>query len=138
MTRFRAVTRVAAARISVALLLVACGNIEEQSLCRQWDDLQAASAEVQALDPETATADDVEEVVDRALGELEQFSRAAEGLYDGAVSTLRAELVNLRQASHDAGSLTLEVARPLLEETWADTQTAYQVLAQRLNIVCSG
>ncbi len=138
MTRFRAATRMAAALIAVAALLAACGNVEEQSMCRQWDDLQAAAADVQALDPETATAEDVEEIVDRALGELEQFSRAAEGLHDSAVSALRTELINLRLASHDAGSMTLEVARPLLEETWADTQTAYGLLAQRLDIVCSG
>ncbi|HYJ24173.1 MAG TPA: hypothetical protein VE027_04140, partial [Acidimicrobiia bacterium] len=49
---------------ALALTVVACGNAQERDLCRQYEDLQEAVAEVETLDPATATAADVVATVD--------------------------------------------------------------------------
>ena len=59
--------------MALSLTIVACGNAQERDLCRQYEDLQAAVAEVENLDPATATAADVVETVDEVIVQLEQF-----------------------------------------------------------------
>jgi hypothetical protein len=116
--------------------LPACGEAQERDLCRRWEDLQAAAAQVQELDPATDTAEDLDAVANDVLERLEQFQATSEGLYDLAVSDLRAALTAIRQAAIDAGGEELEAARDLLQESWEDTVIAYQVLAQRLDVAC--
>lgn len=135
MTVFRR-ARATIVLIALMAILAACGDIQEQSLCRQWEDVEEVAAELQALDPATATGEDVTELVEQARGELDQVWSTAEGLYEKAISDFRASLVGLREAASDAGGTSLEVARPLIEDAWAETQTAYQVLADRINLSC--
>ncbi len=80
------------ATTALALTLAACGNAQERDLCRQYEDLQEAVAQVESLDPATATAADVVETVDEVVVQLEQFQEATEGLYDQAVSNLTLQL----------------------------------------------
>jgi hypothetical protein len=121
----------------LALTLVACGNAEERDLCRQYEDLQDAVAEVENLDPSTATAADVVETVDEVIVQLEQFQAAAsEGLYEQSISNLTFALTELRQVAFDLGEEGLEVARPLMEESVATSVTAYNALQERLDLVC--
>ena len=122
---------------ALALSLVACGNAQERDLCRQYEDLQAAVAQVEELDPATATAADVVAMVDDVIVQLEQFQAAAtEGLYDQSISNLSLALIELRQVTFDLGDEGLEVARPLMEESVTTSVTAYDALQQRLDVVC--
>lgn len=121
---------------ALALTLTACGNAQERSLCRQYEDLQEAVAQIEELDPATATAADMLAIVEDVMVELDQFQAASEGLYDQAVSGLRLALTEFRQVTFDIGEESLEVARPLMEESWDNTVTAYQGLKQRLDVVC--
>ncbi|MGH8943294.1 MAG: hypothetical protein ACRDWF_10800 [Acidimicrobiia bacterium] len=122
---------------ALALTLVACGNAQERDLCRQYEDLQEAVAEVENLDPATATAADVVETVDEVIVQLEQFQTAAtEGLYEQSISNLTFALTELRQVAFDLGDEGLEVARPLMEESVATSVTAYNALQERLDVVC--
>jgi HAMP domain-containing protein len=135
MTGLRRRARVIATA-ALALTLAACGNAEERSLCRQYEDLQDAAAELEALDPETATAADALELVENVMVQLDQFQAASEGLYDQAVSNLNLALTELRQVTFDLGDEGLEVARPLMQESLAASVTAYNALQERLDVVC--
>ena len=121
---------------ALALLLAACGNAQERSMCRQYEDLQEAVAQFEDLDPATATAADMLEIVEDVMVQVDQFQAASEGLYDQAVSNLNLALTELRQVTFDLGAEGLEVARPLMEESWDDSVTAYDQLKQRLDVVC--
>jgi hypothetical protein len=125
--------------VSFALLLAlgACGNLQERDLCRQYDDLQATVAQVQELDPATATTDDVRDIADETLASLDQLLAASDGLYDFAISTFRLAVTELRQAAVALPGTTLDVARPLMAESRADAITAYELLQQRLDVVCT-
>ena len=124
------------ATTALALTLAACGNAQERDLCRQYEDLQEAVAEVENLDPATATAADVVETVDEVVVQLEQFQEATEGLYDQAVSNLTFNLTELRQVAFDLGEEGLEVAQPLMQDSLDASVTAYNALQERLDVVC--
>jgi hypothetical protein len=116
--------------------LAACGELRERSLCDQYTDFQAAVAQVQDLDPGTATADDIRSIADDVLGELDQLQSAADGQYDVLISNLRASLTVLREAAVDLGPTGIDVARPLLRDAWDDVVADYRLLTQRLDVVC--
>ena len=124
------------ATAALALTLAACGNAEERSLCRQYEDLQDAAAELEALDTETATAADALELVENVMVQLDQLQAASEGLYDQAVSNLNLALTELRQVTFDLGDEGLDVARPLMQESLVASVTAYNALQERLDVVC--
>jgi len=124
------------ATTALALTMVACGNAQERDLCRQYEDLQEAVAQVENLDPATNSAADVVETVDEVIVQLEQFQEATEGLYDQAVSNLTFSLTELRQVAFDLGEEGLEVARPLMQESIDNSVTAYNALQERLDVVC--
>jgi hypothetical protein len=123
---------------ALVLSLTACGsNAEERSLCREYEDLQEAVAQVESLDPETATAADALDLVENVMVQLDQFqAAAAEGIYDQAVSNLNLALSELRQVTFDLGDEGLEVARPLMQESLDNSVTAYNALQERLDIIC--
>ena len=125
---------VALAALTVSL--VACGNAEERDLCREYEDLQQAVAQIEELDPATATASDALAIVEDVIVQLEQFQAASDALYDQAVSNLSLALDDLRQVTFDLGDEGLEVARPLMEESLTTSVTAYDQLQQRLDVVC--
>jgi hypothetical protein len=119
------------------LLLGACGNLEERSLCRQYEDVRGVADELRALDPATATTTELLELLDEALVELDQLQATSEGLYDQTISTIRTNLLEFRQVTFDLGEETLEVVRPLYAESRDRTATAYELLEQRLDVVCN-
>ncbi len=88
---------------ALALTLAACGNAAERDLCREYEDLQQAVAQVDELDPETATAADALAIVENVMLQLDQFQAASDGLYDQAVSNLNLALEDLRVVVFDLG-----------------------------------
>jgi hypothetical protein len=124
--------------VLVALLsLAACGNVRERSLCSQYEDFGAAVAQLQDLDPATATADDVRAIADDVLAELAQLQSASDDVYVSAISDLRASITAFRQAAVDLPTTDFDVARPLLQDSWDDVIVDYQVLVQRLDVACN-
>ena len=116
--------------------LAACGEVRDRSLCPQYQDFQAAVAQVQELDPQTATIDDVRAVSDDVLDQLDQLLWASDDRYDTLISNLRASLLVLRESAVDLEPSQLAVARPLLQDAWDDVVTDYRFLTQRLDVVC--
>jgi hypothetical protein len=123
--------------VLAGLLLGACGNLEERSLCRQYEDVRGVADELRALDPATATTTELLELLDEALVGLDQLQATSEGLYDQTISTIRTNLLEFREVTFDLGEETLEVVRPLYAESRDRTVTAYQLLEQRLDVVCN-
>jgi HAMP domain-containing protein len=121
---------------ALALTLAACGNAAERDLCREYEDLQQAVAQVDELDPDTATAEDALAIVEDVMVQLDQFQAASDGLYDQAVSNLNLALEDLRVVVFDVGDESLTVARPLMEDSLTNTAAAYEALKQRLDVVC--
>jgi hypothetical protein len=117
-------------------ILAACGNAQERDVCRHYEDLQQAVAQVDDLDPETATAADALAIVENVMVQLDQFQAASDGLYDQAVSNLNLALEDLRVVVFDIGDESLVVARPLMEDSLTNTAAAYDALKQRLDVVC--
>ena len=116
--------------------MAACGHAEDRALCPQYQDFQAAAAQVQQLDPQTATIDDVRAISDDVLDQLDQFQWASDGSYDELISNLRSSLIVLRESAVDLQPSDVAVARPLLQDAWDDVVTNYQLLTQRLDVVC--
>jgi hypothetical protein len=123
--------------VLMSMFLGACGNLEERSLCRQYEDVRGVADELRALDPATATTTELLELLDEALVELDQLQATSEGLYDQTISTIRTNLLEFRQVTFDLGEETLEVVRPLYAESRDRTATAYELLEQRLDVVCN-
>lgn len=122
----------------VPLTLIGCGAYRERSVCRQYDDFQAAVAEAEQLDPDTATGEEVSAVADDVLAELDQLLAASDGVYDSTISTLRASLTEFREAAFALGTAEVDdAARLLLEDRWDRVVVDYQVLTQRLDVACS-
>jgi hypothetical protein len=123
--------------MALSLTIVACGNAQERDLCRQYEDLQEAVAEVENLDPETDTAADALEIIENLMIQVEQFQAfATEGIYDQAISNLSLALSELRQVTFDLGDEGLELARPLMQESLDNSITAWNALQERLDVVC--
>ena len=121
----------------VALLTLAgCGESRERSLCSQYDDFREAAAQVQELDPATATIDDVRAVADDVRDELSQLQAASDGVYDSAISNLRTSLAVLRQTAVDLPPDDLDLARALIRDALEDVLVHYAVLVQRLDVAC--
>ncbi len=116
--------------------LASCGELRERSLCDQYEDFQAAVAQVQELDPQTATIDDIRSIADDVLSELDQLRSTSDGQYEVLISNLRASLTVLREAAVDLGPTGIDVARPLLQDAWDDVVADYRLLTQRLDVVC--
>lgn len=119
------------------LVLAACGANRERSLCSQYGDFQATVADIQELDPTSATSEDVVTIADDVLAELDQLQAASDGVYDAAISDLQASLTEFRQAAFALGTTDAESAQALLAEYRADVVVDYQVLTQRLDVACS-
>jgi hypothetical protein len=138
--RDRRVPTPVAAALAAALLLAGCGQyqeqVQEQDLCTQVAGLREAAAQVQRLDPATATAADVRVAADGVLAQLNQLQATSEGRYDVAISMARAAVTDLREAAVDLGDTKLAAARPLLEDSATDAVTAYRSLQQRVDAAC--
>jgi hypothetical protein len=121
----------------VALLALAgCGESRERALCSQYDDFRDAAAQVQELDPATATSDDVRAVADDVRSELSQLQSASDGVYDSAISNLRASLTVLSETAVDLPLDDLDLARDLIRDAWDDVLVNYAILVQRLDVAC--
>lgn len=117
-------------------LLAGCGDTSAQDPCLQYDELVEAADELQAQDPLTVKVDDLRAEVEDFQAELDQFQAVSEGRLDSAISTLRAEVDALRQAAAAADPESLDVARPLLEDTRENVNEAWAVVQDIAETQC--
>jgi hypothetical protein len=85
--------------------------------------------QIQAVDPNTATVDELRTAAEGVQDELDQVQAVAEGRLDTAISAVRTAVHDFVVAATDAGQEALDAARPQLEddleqvaESWARLQ----------------
>ena len=125
------------ASVAMVLLIAACGGFEQRSLCRDYENLQESAAQIDELDPDTATAEDVRRIAEEVSADLTALSASAEDQYTQAISELALALDELEQTAYELGGTNLREAQPLLEDTFAATVVKYRVLTDRLDVVCN-
>ena len=104
-------------------LLTGCSESGSPDFCAQYENLAAAAEELRAKDP----ASDVEELraaAEDVQVELDEFQEVADGPLDDALTQLRANVDDARQAAADAG----EEAQPQVEEAMTRVQEAWAVV----------
>jgi hypothetical protein len=130
MTRAR-IPRVALV-VASALVLTGCSYARVDTaddLCVQYDELVEKVEQIQAVDPNTATVDELRTAAEGVQDELDQVQAVAEGRLDTAISAVRTAVHDFVVAATDAGQEALDAARPQLEddleqvaESWARLQ----------------
>ncbi len=119
-------------------LLAGCGNTADQDLCGNYADLATAVDGVRAIQPRSATVDDLRAKLDTVQAELDQLQAVSEGRLDTAISNLRAAIDGFKQAAVNAGDKARATAVPLLEESLGDVAEAYGALKMSLDTQCNG
>jgi PBP1b-binding outer membrane lipoprotein LpoB len=130
MTRAR-IPRVALV-VASAVVLTGCSYARVDTaddLCVQYDELVEKVEQIQAVDPNTATVDELRTAAEGVQDELDQVQAVAEGRLDTAISAVRTAVHDFVVAATDAGQEALDAARPQLEddleqvaESWARLQ----------------
>lgn len=130
MTRAR-IPRVALV-VASAIVLTGCSYARVDTaddLCVQYDELVEKVEQIQAVDPNTATVDELRTAAEGVQDELDQVQAVAEGRLDTAISAVRTAVHDFVVAATDAGQEALDAARPQLEddleqvaESWARLQ----------------
>src|SRR6188768_1234033 len=127
--RTRARALVVAPMLAGSLLAGGCAPTAADDLCTQYADLAESVAQVQDLDVQDTSAQDVRDLVDEVLADLDQLRATADTQYAVLVSRLRTALVELRQAAVDLDETDLAVAVPLLVDSVTTTADEYRRLA---------
>jgi len=96
-SRLRHRARVGGA-LAIALLAVgpvACGDLEDQSLCRVYEDFLVAREETAAVDPTAQTAAELTEIADTYLATVRQLREATDGRYVEAIDALEVAVTDV-------------------------------------------
>lgn len=123
--------------VVLVLVLSGCADTRDQSLCDQAADLQATVQELRDLDPATATADQVRDLVDQLVLDVQQLRAAADSTIETAASNAQSAFEDLRRSLSDLSADNLDIARPLIEDAYEDAVTAYNTLEQKLETGCN-
>jgi hypothetical protein len=115
--------------LAVAVLLPACGDQEDASLCTAYGELLAARAEFEAtVDPTNLDAEQATEVTENALAGVRRLKQAADDRYgqelDALENAVNDVLLTLESIRDDADIATWG---PLVED---DLETARDAAAQ--------
>ena len=73
--------------IAISGLLVGCGEQETRDFCTQYADVVAKADELESLDPETATVDEIRDQAEDFQAELDQLQAVSEGSLDSVISS---------------------------------------------------
>jgi len=119
----------------LAMGAAACGDDDEDDaaagattavgeLCESLEDLSDSIGEATALDPETATADDLDQVNEAITGAADQVSLALEGAGDdeAAVEDLLTQVDDALLDAQDESDVSLDVER--LQDALTPVETA--------------
>ncbi len=114
--------------IAISGLLVGCGEQETRDFCTQYADVVAKADELESLDPETATVDEIRDQAEDFQAELDQLQAVSEGSLDSVISSLRTAVNDFISTAVDSGQEALEAARPGLEDAQEEVQEAWSVV----------
>lgn len=122
----------------MVVVLPACGESEQSSLCPVYRQYLAVVQPVLDGDPTAATAADAAQAVDEVLGAVRSLREATEGRYAAPVDELEATLDDLRRtlASVD-GSAEYATWQPLVEDSIDDALDAAARVDEEIGPGCS-
>jgi hypothetical protein len=89
-TRRRTQRAALAVSIALVVLVSACGDIEDQSMCAAYDDFLVAGAAIQELDPATLTAADAADEAQAFLDSVRHLEETADDRHDALFAALEA------------------------------------------------
>lgn len=108
-------------------LLTGCSDSGSPDFCAQYEELSAAAEELRAKDP-AADVEELQAAADDVRAELDEFQEVADGPLDDAMTRLRANVDEARQAAAEAGAETRGQAQPQVEEAMTKVQEAWAVV----------
>lgn len=117
-------------------LLSGCGDTASQDFCAQYEDLVTAAEELRAKDPATTDIDELRAASEDVQAELDQFQAVTEGRLDDALTRLRANIDEVRQAAVDAGAEARETAQPLIEDALDNVRDAWLIVQDIAETQC--
>lgn len=121
----------------LVLAVAGCGDAEERSLCRVYDDYLGAKQAVDELQPVRATAGEVEAVVEDALGVVRNLGQVADSRYTAEILSLEAALEDVARTldsiDEDAAYATWQ---PLIEDSVEDARRAAARVAELIEPSC--
>jgi hypothetical protein len=137
MTRTR-IPQVALALASAAVL-AGCSYARVDTaddLCVQYDQLVEKVEQLQAVEPDTVTVDELRSSAEDVQDELDQVQATAEGRLDTAISAVRTAVHDFVVAAADAGQEALDAARPALEEDLEQVAESWARLQELGDVQC--
>ena len=115
------------AAVLASSLLTGCSESGSADFCARYENLSAAAADLRTKDPATEV-EELQAAADDVRAELDEFQEVADGPLDEAMTRLRANVDEARQAARAAGAQARSEAQPQVEEAMAKVQEAWAVV----------
>jgi hypothetical protein len=123
--------------IAVTLLVAACADLSVLDPCEQFAQVESARAQVNTLDPATATADDARDISQDVLDELKDFETAADGLFAIQIENYRIAVEDVQQALVDVeGGAPASEWAPVLTDSLRESSRAFAQLKLAVDPAC--
>lgn len=118
--------------------LVACGDIEDQSLCTVWANYEDAVASLEGLSIQGGTAGEAEALVEDVRGEVRHLDAVADTRYGQQLDELEESLDNLLRvlASVDDDA-DPSIWEPLVEDSVEDVRYDAAVVSELIEPACT-
>ena len=118
--------------------LVACGDIEDSSLCTVWVRYEEAVASLEGLSLDGSTAGEAAERVEDVLGQVRHLDSVADTRYSQQLDELEESLDNLlrvlESVEEDADSATWE---PLVEDSVEEARIDGAAVSELIEPACT-
>ena len=122
----------------VALVLPACGDQEDASLCTAYAEFLDARATVQAIDPDALDAEQAEDIAESYLDGVRRLRQVADDRFEHEIETLDAAvndlLLTLAPIPDDADFATWS---PLIEDDLQAAADAATVVQNAIEPSCT-
>jgi hypothetical protein len=132
------VRRPFAVTVALATLVpLACGTLEDASLCTAFDEFLGARADIQTIDPTEETAADAIEIAEDYLASVRRLEQAADGRYGQQIEDLETAvndvLLTLESVQADA---EYDTWSPLVEDDLELAADAAEVVEETIRPSC--
>jgi hypothetical protein len=123
--------------IVATLLMAACADLTVLEPCEQFAQVEAARDQVNALDPNSATAEDARDIAQDILDELRDFETASDGLFAIQIETYRQAVEDVQQVLVDVeGGATASEWAPVLSDSLRESSRAFAQLKLAVDPAC--
>ena len=107
-----------------------------QDPCTQYQQLVDSIATLRGEDPLTVRVPVLRKSAQEVQSELDDFQALSDGLFESALSTLRADVIAIEEAAVKNGTESLGAARPLIKDSFEDLDEAWAVVQDVAGTEC--